>query len=87
MDDADIPLYQHCVTQMQYLLVDSAHQRRNHLTTMPIRDDGWISLDQLGTHYGAPCAVQANRKVLENYRRRNLLAYAGQDLLHLCSSW
>jgi hypothetical protein len=60
MDDADLPLHQHRTAQMQHLPVDLAHQGRNDLATMSIRNDGRAGLDQPGASHCAACAVQSN---------------------------
>jgi hypothetical protein len=87
LDDSNLPLHQHRTAQMQHLSVDLAHQRRNDLATMSIRNDGRAGLDQLGACYHPPCAVQSHRKVMENHSKWTVLAYKSQDLLDLCSSW
>lgn len=87
MVDANIPLLQHRIIEMQYLLVNIAHKKREGLAILPLYHDGWTSFDQSGTNIRAARTVQSNQEVLETGHARKMLAHSSQDLLNLCSSW
>ena len=55
---AVLPVHQYRIAQVQHLLADTAYQERKGTAALPIRHDGWLSVNESRTDHRSPGGMQ-----------------------------